>query len=808
MDLRETLQATLGSTYTLERELEGGGMSRVFVATETALGRQVVVKVLPPEAAAQVSLERFKREIMLAARLQHPHIVPLLSAGATQGLPYFTMPFVEGESLRTRLARHGELPVSEAVRILREIASALAYAHGRGIVHRDIKPDNVLLSGSSAMVTDFGVAKALSASSNAEAGKVTSVGIAVGTPAYMSPEQATADPAIDHRADIYAFGVLAYELLTGQPPFAGRTPQTLLAAHVGEFPEPIHKRRSSLPRALSALVMRCLEKRPADRPQSAAEIVHALDDITMPSGGMQPTTAEPATDTVPRVVRGRWIAVAAVAVLALALASWWRLRAPAPSKSDVRALAVLPFENIGGDTTFDYLADGISDELRSELTRGFPELSVKARSSSERFRGSHIDVHEVGAKLAVGVVLEGTVRRSGARLHVTTDLVNVADENALWSAAFDRPLNDLVGLQDSVTRAVSGALRARLAVARPETSAARPKGGTRDFAAYDLFLRGRHAYTHFDFRRASGLFREAVARDPGFARAHAYLALAYADMPTVGVGSLDSAVALAQESAQRALALDSTVAEGYAAQSIILSDQMRLAEALKPLEKAVAIDSSNAEVVASYGLALSQVGRVREALVQARRAHEQDPLSVTALGLMAYFLLQTQQYREAIAENKAALDLDPRAVIVHVALGFAYAFSGLPDSAVAAFETAVKLNPKLFGGRSNLVFGYAVAGRWTDVARQRALIEEEGSGNSPNYYQMIVDLSYGKYDAAMTALERGIANREPLYGVFSIPCDPLYDPLKSNPRFAALMQRLGARVCPPTGKWPVTSRPH
>src|SRR5437773_6534502 len=265
-------------------------MSRVFVAAETARDRKVVIKVLPPETAAQVSLERFKREILLAAKLQHPHIVPLLTAGESNGLPYFTMPFVDGESLRVRLARHGELPVNHAIRMLREIASALAYAHEHGIVHRDLKPDNVLLSAGSAMVTDFGVAKALSASSNAEHGGITSLGVALGTPAYMSPEQASADPGVDHRADIYSLGVLAYELLTGQPPFAGRTPQNLLAAHVTEAPEAINRRRASLPPALAALVMRCLEKRPADRPQSASEVVHGLDEITTPSGGMQPTS--------------------------------------------------------------------------------------------------------------------------------------------------------------------------------------------------------------------------------------------------------------------------------------------------------------------------------------------------------------------------------------------------------------------------------------------------------------------------------------------------------------------------------------
>ena len=279
------------------------------MAVEHALGRQVVIKLLPPDLAAGVSTERFKREIQLAARLQHPHIVPLLAAGESDGLPYFTMPYVEGESLRARLAKRGEMPVAEAVRLLREIASALAYAHAHGVVHRDIKPENVLLSGGAAMVTDFGVAKALT-----ESGTLTTAGIALGTPTYMAPEQASADPTVDHRADVYAFGILAYEILTGQTPFVGRTPQGLLAAHVTEAPAPVQRLRASLPPALGALVMHCLEKRPADRPQTAEEIVHALDDLTTPSRGMPPTLAGAPSTLVPSSRRRRLVLAAAAVV--------------------------------------------------------------------------------------------------------------------------------------------------------------------------------------------------------------------------------------------------------------------------------------------------------------------------------------------------------------------------------------------------------------------------------------------------------------------------------------------------------------
>ena len=291
-DLADRLQASLGDAYRIDRELGGGGMSHVFVAQETALGRQVVIKVLPPEMAASVNLERFRREIQLAASLQHPHIVPLLAAGQVGDLFYYTMPLVSGESLRAKLAREGELPVGEAIRILRDVVDALAYAHARGVVHRDIKPDNVLISGQHAVVTDFGVAKAMSAASGSSS--LTSLGVALGTPAYMAPEQAAADPNVDHRADLYALGAMAYEMLCGRPPFSGMSPQQVLAAHVTLPPAQLSGQRSSVPPALNALVMRCLEKKPADRVQSAAEMLTQLQAMATPSGGMAPTGATPA----------------------------------------------------------------------------------------------------------------------------------------------------------------------------------------------------------------------------------------------------------------------------------------------------------------------------------------------------------------------------------------------------------------------------------------------------------------------------------------------------------------------------------
>src|SRR5688572_2305545 len=304
-ELIEQLQTTLGDGYRITSELGGGGMSRVFVAEEIELSRKVVVKVLPPDLAAGLNVDRFRREIQMAARLQHPHIVPLLSAGAKDGLLYYTMPFIQGETLRGRLSRSGELPVADALRILREVADALDYAHSNGIVHRDIKPENVLLSGHHALVTDFGVSKALSAATGEV--NLTSIGVALGTPSYMSPEQATADPMADHRSDIYSLGVMGYELLAGSPPFAGKNPQQVLAAHVTETPVPITKHRANLPPALVTVIMRCLEKKPADRFQSAAEVREQLEVVVTPSSGTIPAQAisRGAAAAAPRATRAK-----------------------------------------------------------------------------------------------------------------------------------------------------------------------------------------------------------------------------------------------------------------------------------------------------------------------------------------------------------------------------------------------------------------------------------------------------------------------------------------------------------------------
>lgn len=771
-------------------------MSHVFLAEENALGRRVVIKVLPENLAGAVSAVRFRREIGIAAQLQNPHIVPLLSAGEVDHLPYYTMPYIESESLRTRITR-GDLPIADVILILRDVARAMDYAHGKGVTHRDIKPDNILLSGPSAMITDFGVSKAVSGAAEAES--LTTIGVALGTPAYMSPEQAAADPATDHRSDIYSFGAVGYEMLAGHPPFAGRSAQATMAAHAAEPPPPLTTARPTAPPLLAKLVMQCLEKRPGDRPQSASEIVRLLDQVAF-SGGTA-TQAANNTRTIQSWSRMslRWLAPA-VALLGIILIGTYVRRA-ASDGGEIRSVAVLPFENSARDTAFAYLEDGISDHVRDALN-AISGLAVKARSSSRQLRGSPLT--EVRDKLAVAAVLQGTFSRVADRLHVTAELVRTTGEDVLWSGSFDGRARDVADIQDSIVHAVSGKLRVSTGnTAAPPGTAAGGARGTENIDAYDEFLHANFAAEHLNWPAAAALYREAVRIDPRFARAHAFLAMAYANEPTLGAGNVDSLNALARSSAALALTLDKTVSEAYVAQGYALANEMRFAHALLPLRSAYLIDSSNTDVLISYGFALGQVGRVTEAVQMLERARQRDPLSFNAIGVSAYMLELAKRYPESLQMASRIVAAQPTNVLPQQGMGYTYAFAGKPDSALTSFLRAFASDSTLFSGRANLVFGYALVGRWDEARRQRRLAEHEPSGNSPNVRQMIAELAFGEYEAAMSSLERAVSAHDALMGILSIPCDPLFDPLKRNPRFDRLMERIGGRACPVSGKWPI-----
>jgi serine/threonine-protein kinase len=584
-DLRAQLRSALGDAYTIERELGGGGMSRVFVATERALSRQVVIKVLPHEAAGAVSVARFQREIAVAARLQQANIVPVLTAGDMGGVPYFTMPFVEGQSLRARLAAGGELPIPEAIGILKEVARALTYAHSQGIVHRDIKPDNVLLSGGTAMVTDFGVAKALSAATTQGAESLTATGLAIGTPAYMAPEQATGDPRTDHRADIYAFGCLAYELLAGSPPFVGRPAHAMIAAHASESPDPVERRRPAVPWQAATLVNRCLAKNPADRPQNASELIASLDQAVL-------------TPTTPHVMRAAptqrsrapvLIAAMTVVVVGAGLLLWPIMR---PPRAATTSLAVLPFANSTEDTANVFLAEGLSDELRVMLA-SVPGLSVKARGASVAL-GSK-GAREAGAQLDVDAVLQGTLTPSVTRPKVVAELVRTSDETVLWTGLIDLGSTAADTGRVSLVRAISAALRGGSASATVTMVASR---GTSSDSAYTEFLRGESFRRKFNITKSIPHLAHAIELDRNFARAHASLAMAYATLPLMGSAIGAEALPKANASADLALSLSPESSEARLAKGLMLfMGELRMTEAEAAIRRAVELDPRNTEAL-------------------------------------------------------------------------------------------------------------------------------------------------------------------------------------------------------------------
>jgi len=738
-DLRDQLQHTLGASYTLDRELGGGGMSRVFMAEDTVLGRSVVVKVLPPEMASGVSIERFKREISLAARLQHPHIVPLLSAGETGGLPYFTMPFVEGESLRARLARGAEIPIKEAVRLLREVASALAYAHRKGVIHRDIKPENVLITEQHAVVTDFGVAKAISAATQADGDGLTAVGVALGTPAYMAPEQVAGDPATDHRADIYAFGVIAYELLAGRAPFTGRPAQALMAAHVLETPEPLNRRRSGIPEQLAALVMRCLEKSPDNRPQSAEHILRSLDDV--------PTTHREEKDVRPSV-------------------------------------AVLPMVNTSGDPENEHFSDGLTDELIGVFSR-VEGITVTGRTSTFALKGKGLSIRAITEVLHVEHVLEGSVRRAGDRLKVRVQLVN-ADESVIWSDSYDRRLEDVFAVQEEIAQAVVRALEVKLVTIRGPL--VRP--ATKDLTAYDLFLKGRYVRRGMapdQMRRAIDYLEQAVARDPTYARAYAWLSDSHWLQVVLASRPTSEEVPRAREYATTALTLDSSLAEAHwAVAQLLFGFDWDATAAERAFKRAILLDPGFEEARHLYAIFLIHCNRMEEAEAELTRTLEIDPLLAAAHQTFGRLHLSMRRPDQAITHFREALTLEPMFSLAHAQLGHAYLQKGMPWDAISEFEAGARIGSP--SDKAHLAYGYAMAGRREDAMAILANLVSPGN-HPPPFHMALAYVGLGDRPEAFRWLEQAREEHDPWLTTVNI--DRTFDPLRVDSRFGDLVRGMG-----------------
>ncbi|MGH7677387.1 MAG: protein kinase domain-containing protein [Gemmatimonadaceae bacterium] len=778
-DLRSQLEANLGASYTIERELRAGGMARVFIAMERALGRRVVIKVLSPELAAEVSTKRFEREILLAASLQQANIVPVLSAGETNGIPHYTMPFVEGLSLRDRIDREGKLPLPEVIGILRDIARALAYAHAHGVVHRDIKPENVLLSGGAAVVTDFGIAKAISSARDPQSSKptahsaVTQIGTAVGTPPYMAPEQISGDPSIDHRADIYSFGCLAYELVAGRPPFAAPNVHGLFAAHLAEKPIPLVDRNPDTPVALADVVQRCLEKDPARRPQGASDVLVVLDRAASGEHGAR------LLRRIPRTYR--WLAMAAVAAVGAAVL--WRSSGSLGALRPSPSIAVIPFINASGDSADAYLADGIADGLATALGK-VEGIKVASRSLGYQYRGRQdVNASTVGATLGVSHVLHGSVRRVGDRLRVSAQLTKANEAREVWSDSYDERFTDAFAVQDSITRLVATALRRELGVGTSDLPAS-ASSGTTNAEAYDLYMRGRFLLQ----RRGAGVrlaiqnFAQAVARDSGFARALASYALGLELLPYFERVSVDSLNRLAIPAAQRALRIDGTIAEAHTAIAMAHQHRYEWRSAEEAHRRAIAAEPPDADAHIQYGRFLFYTRTVAEALPQFQRAKALDPNSAVASGWVGHMLQLSGRYDEALAELRRALQVDSAAPPTVVMMAQAYVQIGRRDSARAYAERLWRVWPNWRGTAAMLLAG--LGERERPLAALREIQQRDPLGAAGIYAALGDSTRWFEYHERATA-EKWIW---PTYTSLS---ERHLDLMRGSARFAAIVRSVG-----------------
>ena len=719
---------TLASQYRIERELGAGGMATVYLARDLKHDRDVAIKVLHPDLAESLGRDRFLREIHLAAALTHPHILPLFDSGEAGGQMYYVMPSAEGASLRDQLDAKGQLPVDDAVRIASEVADALDYAHRHGVVHRDIKPENIMLHEGHALVADFGIGKAVLAAATEGAEGLTQVGVTVGTPAYMSPEQAAGD-TIDGRSDLFALGCMLYEMLTGEQPFTGATIQATIAKRFHHTPPTVGVKRAGVSPALSTTVERLLEKEPDARFATGALVVSALRS----SSGPQPSVSVPGSSS------GQQPSVSA------------------PREAG-QSVAVLPFTNLSASADDEYFADGITEEIINVLA-SVPGLRVAARTSCFALKGKNEDLRVIGERLGVRHVLEGSVRKAGPRLRITAQLTGARDGYTVWSERFDREMTDVFALQDDLASAIAGKLR--LSLLAPTDAV--PRAGPRNVEAYQLMLKGRVLLGQRGraILDAIPCFERAVLLDPELVEAWALLGDSYRLINIYGMAPAEATILPARRALDRALALDpenaravctlANIAATYdrdVERSVALSDGLiardpndvqamveraiiltsrtttsaeRIHESLRDLERARVLDPLNGWAAAIQALCLANVGRLDDALDAARTSVELDHNGFTGRWAMVWVLSALRRDDEAIAAANDALAMSGRHPRILSQLAAIHAHRGERDAVRGILAELNERASKSFVEHSVLGAVHACLGEMAAARRLVAL---------------------------------------------------------------------------------------
>jgi serine/threonine-protein kinase len=748
MDLRQRLEQGLTGRYSLERELGQGGMATVYLADDVRHSRKVALKVLRPDISAEIGAERFLREIKLAAGLTHPHILPVFDSGEADGLLFYVMPNMEGRSLRERLDRERQLPLDEALRITREVASALDYAHRHHVVHRDVKPENILLHEGAAMVADFGIGKALTGGSS-----VTQTGIALGTPAYMSPEQAGGEADIDGRSDLYSLGCVLYEMLTGEPPFTGVTAQAVIAKR---FVSPIPKVRAvrDVPEAVDDAVSRSLARTPADRHPTAAQFAEAL--LTARASG---AVAHRTPPDAPK---------------------------PAPTQ---QAIAVLPLANMSADPENEYFADGMTEEIINALAK-VPGLQVASRSSCFAFKGKEVDIRQVGGKLGVGSILEGSVRKVGNKIRINAQLVNVENGYHLWSETFNRQLEDVFAIQEEISRAIVDALKLHLG-----SDTEKLVVPAKNLEAYNLYLKARffyHRFTEASLQKSLDFYQRVLLLEPGYARAYAGMADCWCRLADDWMAP-DDAYPRAKTAATRALQHDADLAEALTSLGKVLGwYEWEFTQAEQHLRRAVALNPNDAEAHWAFGSVLPAVGSLGEAIAEIRKALALDPLDPGYSRWLARFLLYAGDYPGAIAQGEKIIELGEDFFLAYLDIGSAHLAQGEAETALKWYRRGQALEHSVRSYDAFIVRALAALDRRDEADEILARLEEE---SRQHYVRAeILAMGYaalGDLDRAFQCLERAFQTRSA--GLIYLRVDPGYKPLRDDPRFDDLTGRIGLR---------------
>jgi len=767
----DRLAAALADRYRIERPIGSGGMATVYLAHDLKHDREVALKVLKPELGALLGAQRFLGEIRITARLDHPHILTLIDSGEAGGFLYYVLPLVRGESLRARLAREHQLGLDEAIGIARQVAGALDYAHRQGVVHRDIKPENILLHEGEAMIADFGIALALQ-----EAGgpRLTETGISLGTPQYMSPEQATGDQPVDGRADIYSLGAVLYEMLAGEPPVTGPTVQAMIAKLLSEPPPRLGAVRTVPPR-VEATVTRALAKVPGDRYATAAQLAQAL----------QAAGSGPARRPGLRLALGAL--TAALAIIAVIYAVGARRGAGGAGAADPRSSAVLPFTSLSADPNDEYFSDGMSEELINALTR-VAGLRVVPRTSAFSFKGRNVKSPEIGAELQVENLLEGSVRRLGSRVRVTSQLVRARSDSVLWSDEYERDVKDVWAVQDEIARAIVTALEVQLSGGGRAALVTR---STVSPEAYELYLRGRYAFgkrTGEGLRAGADYFRQAIHLDSTYAAAYSGLADALTVLSLFGYVTPADGLLRGKEVAQQALALDSSLAEARASLGIAtLWYDRDLPGAERELKQALAIDPrySTAHLFLAWDYAAA--GRGDDAVRESEQARQFDPLSVIANTRVVTMLYLNRRYDPAIAQAERALSLDSGNAIAHAELARSFVQLHRCPEALAQLRYIPEDLPNFEGA----VLGYTLAtcGRRADAERVLQRLLDRGQRQFVFGSKIaVVYAALGRRDEAFLWMQRAAAAHE--WPMLVLNVEPMFDALRGDPRFAALQAGL------------------